>query len=47
MTFGNWYPATKSGYKFMDDNQNGIFDEGDLACKVDDQIVDQRLWRTI
>ncbi len=31
--FGNWYPATKSGYKFMDDNQNGIFDEGEFGLQ--------------
>ncbi len=27
--FGNWTPATKSGYKFYDMNGNGIWDEGE------------------
>ena len=27
--FGNWYPATKSGYKWYDRNGNGEWDEGE------------------
>ena len=27
--FGNWYPATKSGYKFLDMNKNGVWDTGE------------------
>jgi SdrD B-like domain len=29
--FGNWYPATKSGYKWYDRNGDGIWDEGEPA----------------
>jgi hypothetical protein len=31
--FGNWRPATKSGYKFYDKNGNGIWDTDDYALE--------------
>jgi protocatechuate 3,4-dioxygenase beta subunit len=31
--FGNWYPATKSGYKWHDLNADGVWDDGEPALK--------------